>query len=94
MKHTTQLSIVLLATQKEYQSGYVTACLDKYFKTNASVDKKIDLHIFFNKGEENDYNNLLDYQNCENVNEVKIKSHNLQGADDLYLQHATRATAS
>jgi len=86
MKHTTQLSIVLLATQKEYQSGYVTACLDKYFKTNASVDKKIDLHIFFNKGEENDYNNLLDYQNCENVNEVKIKSHNLQGVDDLYLR--------
>ena len=86
MKHTTQLSIVLLATQKEYQSGYVTACLDKYFKTNASVDKKIDLHIFFNKGEESDYNDLLDYQNCENVNEVKIKSHNLQGVDDLYLR--------
>jgi hypothetical protein len=86
MKHTTQLSIVLLATQKEYQSGDVTACLDKYFKTNASVDKKIDLHIFFNKGEENDYNNLLDYKNCENVNEVKIKSHKLEGADDLYIR--------
>jgi len=86
MKHTTQLSIVLLATQKEYQSGDVTACLDKYFKTNASVDKKIDLHIFFNKGEESDYNDLLDYQNCENVNEVKIKSQKLQGIDDLYLR--------
>lgn len=86
MKHTTQLSIVLLATQKEYQSGDVTACLDKYFKTPASVDKKIDLHIFFNKGEESDYNDLLDYQNCENVNEVKIKSHKLEGADDLYIR--------
>lgn len=86
MKHTTQLSIVLLATQKEYQSGDVTACLDKYFKTNASVDKKIDLHIFFNKGEESYYNDLLDYQNCENVNEVKIKSHKLEGADDLYIR--------
>lgn len=86
MKHTTQLSIVLLATQKEYQSGDVTACLDKYFKTNASVDKKIDLHIFFNKGEESDYNDLLDYQNCENVNEVKIKSHKLEGIDDLYIR--------
>ena len=86
MKHTTQLSIVLLATQKEYQSGDVTACLDKYFKTNASVDKKIDLHIFFNKGEESDYNDLLDYKNCENVNEVKIKSHKLEGADDLYIR--------
>ena len=84
MKHTTQLSIVLLATQKEYQSGDVTACLNKYFKTNASVDKKIDLHIFFNKGEESDYNDLLDYKNCENVNEVKIKSHKLEGLDDLY----------
>lgn len=86
MKHTTQLSIVLLATQKEYQSGDVAACLDKYFKTPASVDKKIDLHIFFNKGEESDYNDLLDYQNCENVNEVKIKSHKLEGADDLYIR--------
>jgi len=86
MKHTTQLSIVLLATQKEYQSGDVTTCLDKYFKTNASVDKKIDLHIFFNKGEESDYNDLLDYQNCENVNEVKIKSHKLEGIDDLYIR--------
>ena len=86
MKHTTQLSIVLLATQKEYQSGDVTACLDKYFKTNASVDKKIDLHIFFNKGEESDYNDLLDYENCENVNEVKIKSHKLEGLEDLYIR--------
>lgn len=84
MKHTTQLSIVLLATQKEYQSGDVTACLDKYFKTNASVDKKIDLHIFFNKGEGSDYNDLLDYQNCENINEVRIKSHKLEGINDLY----------
>jgi len=86
MNFTNKLSIVLLATQKEYNAGLVASCLDGYFKTDASVNKKIDLHIFFNKGEESNYNDLLEYKNCKNVNEVKIKSHNLQGVDDLYLR--------
>lgn len=86
MKHTTQLSIVLLATQKEYDSGLVKKCLDRYFQTDASTDKSIDLFIFFNNGGEQKYIDLLEYKNCKNVNEIKIKSHNLQGIDDLYLR--------
>ncbi len=86
MNFTNKLSVVLLATQKEYDSGLVKKCLDRYFQTDASTDKSIDLFIFFNNGGKQKYIDLLEYKNCKNVNEVKIKSHNLQGVDDLYLR--------
>lgn len=87
MEYTNKLSIVLLATKREYEEGVVFECLDKYFKVNASIDKKIDLHIFFNKGNESEYSNLLDYKNCQNIHEIKIKSHNLEGLEDLYARN-------
>ena len=86
MKYTNKLSVVLLATQKEYDSGLVKKCLDRYFQTDASTDKSIDLFIFLNNGGEQKYIDLLEYKNCKNVNEVYIKPHDLQGIDDLYLR--------
>ena len=84
MKFSNQLSVVLLSTQKEYRSGQTSQCLDSFFLTEASVDKKIDLHIFFNKGNISEYNDLVEYKNCKNVNDVKIYSHELSDLDDLY----------
>ena len=79
-----KLAIVLLNTQKEYISGHTKSCLDLFFKRNASLDKKIDLLIYFNKGDISQYNDLLEYKNCKNVNDVKIHSHQLSDFDDLY----------
>ena len=59
MKYTNKLSVVLLATQKEYDSGLVKKCLDRYFQTDASTDKSIDLFIFLNNGGEQKYIDLF-----------------------------------
>lgn len=82
MNFTDNLVVVLLATLKEHKKGQVKTCLEKCFNCRASEDKKIDLYIFFNKP--GDYGSLLEYKNYENVNDVKIICHNLQGLDDLY----------
>jgi hypothetical protein len=84
MKFSNQLAVVLLNTQREYLAGHTHKCLDSFFKTTVSLDKKIDLLIYFNKGDASEYNDLLEYKNCENVNDVKIHSHQLTGLDDLY----------
>jgi hypothetical protein len=84
MKFSNQLAVVLLNTQREYLAGHTHKCLDAFFKTTASIDKKIDLLIYFNKGNISEYNDLLEYKNCANVNDVKIYSHELSDLDDLY----------
>ena len=84
MKFSNQLAVVLLNTQREYLAGHTHKCLDAFFKTTASLDKKIDLLIYFNKGDISQYNDLLEYKNCANVNDVKIYSHQLSDFDDLY----------
>lgn len=85
MNFTTSLVVALVTTTKEYESGQVKKCLDQYFRTKGSVDKKIDLHIFFNKPIE--CNDLLEYELCENINEVKIIHHNFNELDDLYAKN-------
>lgn len=84
MNYNKNIALVLLTTQKEYLSGMTHNCLDKYFNNQVSKDKKIDILIFFNKGEEFEYLSLLDYEQKENVNSVKIHSHKLSDFDDLY----------
>jgi len=86
MKFSNQLAVVLLNTQREYLAGHTHKCLDSFFKTPASIDKKIDLLIYFNKGDVSEYNDLLEYKNCANVNDVKIHSHELPDLDDLYVR--------
>ena len=81
---THHLSIVLLASKFEYDSGAVYECLNKYFKDICSVDKKIDLFIFFNNGDPEDYADLLGYKTHPNINDVFVLSCDLQGLDDLY----------
>lgn len=82
MNFTDNLVVVLLATVREYEKGQVDSCLKKYFNRCASKDKKIDLYIFFNQPCK--HNDLFKYKNHQNVNDVKIICHNLQGLDDLY----------
>ena len=84
MKFSTKLAVVLLNTKREYVAGHTHKCLDAFFKTRASLDKKIDLLIYFNQGDTSEYNDLLEYKNCANVNDVKIHSHELSDLDDLY----------
>lgn len=84
MKFSNRLAVVLLNTRREYLAGHTYKCLDAFFKTTASIDKKIDLLIYFNQGDTSEYNDLLEYKNCENVNDVKIHSHKLSDFDDLY----------
>jgi hypothetical protein len=71
-------------TRKEYFSGEAHRCLESYFSSKSSIDKKIDVIISINNGEEIDYVDLLKYQFCENVNKIYIQCNNLQGLDDLY----------
>jgi len=85
MNFTENLVVVLVATRREYRKGQVDSCLKKYFNCRASKDKKIDLYIFFNKP--GDYDSLLEYKNYENVNDVKIISHNFNALDDLYARN-------
>lgn len=84
MKFFNQLVVVLLNTQREYLAGHTHKCLDAFFKTTASIDKKIDILIYFNKGDTSQYNDLLEYKDCANVNDIKIYSHQLSDLDDLY----------
>jgi hypothetical protein len=84
MKFSNKLAVVFLCTKREYLAGDTRGCLDRFFKTSASLDKKIDLLIYFNQGDDSDYNDLLEYENCENINDVKIHSHQLSKLDDLY----------
>ena len=71
MKFSNRLAVVLLNTQREYLAGHTHKCLNAFFKTRASLDKKIDLLIYFNQGDASEYNDLLEYKTCENVNDVK-----------------------
>lgn len=84
MNFNKSVALVLLTTKKEYLSGMTHDCLDKYFNEQVSKDKKIDIFVFFNQGEEFEYLSLLDYEQKENVNSVKIHSHKLSDFDDLY----------
>ena len=79
MNFTKNLALVLINTQKEYLSGDTHRCLDNYFINTPSINKKIDLYIFFNQGEESEYSDLLKYKQHKNVNDVIIKSHQLSG---------------
>ena len=84
MEFNKQLTLVLLNTRKEYLSGETHRCLNHYFNEKVSFDKKIDVFVFFNQGEEYEYLDLLEYENRENVNSIKINSHKLSDFDDLY----------
>lgn len=84
MNFTKNLALVLINTQKEYLSGDTHRCLDSYFSNTPSINKKIDLYIFFNQGEESEYSDLLKYKQHKNVNDVIIKSHQLSDFEDLY----------
>ena len=84
MNFTKNLALVLINTQKEYLSGDTHRCLDSYFSNTPSINKKIDLYIFFNQGEESEYSDLLKYKQHKNVNEVFVKSHRLSDFEDLY----------
>ena len=84
MKFSNQLCVLILTTQEEYKSGEVDKCILKYFSTLVAENKKIDLHIYFNKGDANQYKRLLEYQNLKNINDIFISSLNLNDAEDIY----------
>lgn len=87
MNYTNKLALVLLTTVKEYYSGAVDACLEKYLESKPSKDKKIDLFIFFNQGQESEYSKLLKLKSHKNINDVFIKSHKLSFLDDIYVRN-------
>jgi hypothetical protein len=86
MNYTNKLALVLLTTAKEYYSGAVDSCLEKYLESKPSKDKKIDLFIFFNQGQESEYSKLLKLKSHKNINDVIIKSHKLSFLDDIYVR--------
>lgn len=87
MNYTNKLALVLLTTAKEYYSGAVDSCLQKYLESKPSKDKKIDLFIFFNQGQESEYSELLKLKSHKNINNVFIKSHKLSFLDDIYIKN-------
>lgn len=84
MEFNSQLCILLLVTEKEYDAGSVDKCILKYFVKQVSRDKKIDLYVYFNKGNADKYKNLLEYKNLQNINDIFISSLNLNDAEDIY----------
>ena len=84
---TPILTLTLFSGQHDYTKGAVQKCLDHYFQTDVlhSLSYKIDLYIYFNKGQVKDYADLIDrYISHPNINTVNIYSHHLSGYDDLY----------
>jgi hypothetical protein len=87
MSYTNKVTLLLLATQKEFNNGDVHKCLDKYFQENAISDYSIDLHISFNQGSALDYESLKTYENHNLINKVFILNQNLSDFDDMYIRN-------
>lgn len=87
MSYTNKVTLLLLATQKEFKNGDVTKCLDQYFKENTTSDHSIDLHISFNQGSALDYESLKTYESHNLINKVFILNHNLSDFDDMYIRN-------
>ena len=84
MNFTNKLAILLLSTENEYKNNMVKECIEKYFLKNASVNFKVDLHIYFNTGSLGDYWKLHSYNNLNCINKIFIKSLNLSSKEDWY----------
>lgn len=91
-KNTKTLAVVLVATRRELLQGDVRRCLDAYFKT-AKGTCKVDLKIFFNVGDEQEYEDLKRYEIYPSVNKVSIVSHNLSSLNDIYIRTPEEARA-
>lgn len=89
-KYTKKMAVVLVATKRELENGDVRKCLDNYFKTEKGTFK-IDLKIYFNIGDEQEYQDLKRYEMYPSVNKVTIKSHRLSSIDDLYIRTPEQA---
>lgn len=87
MNFTNKIALILVSTAKEYFSMQVDLCLAKYFNNKVSKNKKIDLFVFFNQGEESDYSDLLKLKSHKNINNIFIKSHKLSFLEDIYLKN-------
>lgn len=86
MNPTNEIAIVLLCTKREYELGFFQKCLDSYFDNNCSRDHSVDLFLFFNTGNRNDYPLIDKYLLNKNINDIKFHSFNYSEAQDIYFR--------
>lgn len=84
MEFTNKLAVLLLTTQSEYQSGLVDECIKKFFLKDASLNLAVDIYIYFNKGELNDYSGLNKYSLYNSINQIFVNSLHLSDSEDWY----------
>jgi len=84
LKYTNSLVVALFTTQKEYQSGLIHSMLNQYLSKNPSSQFSFDWHIVFDQGEEEDYKDLLNFSNHQNIKNIFIHSLRIKDKDNFY----------
>lgn len=86
VQNTEDLLVCLLCTEREYKAGLVERCLDRYFGKDVSTDRKVDVFVFFNKGELSNYDSLRRFEEFNSIGRLTLFSHELDDEDDIYLR--------
>jgi len=84
LKYTNSLVVALFTTQKEYKSGLIHSMLNQYLSKNPSSQFSFDWHIVFDQGEEEDYKDLLNFSNHQNIKNIFIHSLRIKDKDNFY----------
>jgi hypothetical protein len=78
------ISMVLLATKREFDEGAVKKCLNEYASKKATNQSSIEWFIFFDQGDVQNYESLKQYENLSNFGKINIFSLNISEEDNLY----------
>jgi hypothetical protein len=84
LKYNNNLVVALFTTKKEYKSGLIHRMLRQYLSKNPSSQFSFDWHIVFNQGEEEDYKDLLNFSNHQNIKNIFIHSLRIKDKDNFY----------
>lgn len=84
LKYTNNLVVALFTTRKEYKSGLIHRMLQQYLSKNPSSQFSFDWHIVFDQGEEEDYKDLLNFSNHQNIKNIFIHSLRIKDKDNFY----------
>jgi hypothetical protein len=87
LEHTNSLAVVYLTTKFEYDTGAVHKSIENYLSHEPSIQHKFDLVVFFDQGEESDYEDLTSFAEHENVNSIKLVSWRIPDKDNIYVPH-------
>lgn len=83
-KHTKQIALMLLSTEREFLDNKVAKCIDEYISRNPSNVWEFDLMIYFDKGNAESYKELYEYKKHDCIASVHIHIINIPDFENIY----------